>query len=80
MTTPLRIDSFTLAERVRDVLRCRAQVGGRAAFSFGELADTLFARWASDGRPTKAEVKRALNIIGLGYRLKVVDGRIIYRP
>ncbi len=69
-----------IRSRWPNVLRCRAQVDrGRVALTFTELGDTIFARWAADGRPTKRELKQALRCIGLGYRLKVLDGKVVYR-
>jgi hypothetical protein len=73
-------DAFTLAERIRDALRCRAALGyGRAEMSFAELADLLFSRWPGDGRPTRPQVRAALRVIGVGTRrLRIVAGRIVF--
>ncbi len=79
-TTTRKVDPYTLAERIRDLLRCRAQADrGRAAFTFKEIAATLFARWPSDGEPTKGEVKAGLRCVGMGGRVRVIRGKVVYR-
>lgn len=79
MATRMKIDPHTLGQRILDLLRSRAQWDrGRIAFSFGDIALTLFGRFPVDGKPTKHEITSALRRIGRG-RVKVIAGKVVYR-
>ena len=73
-------DPHTLAQRIVDLLRFRAHADrGRCAFTFAEIATTLFSRFPGDGQPTKADIKAGLRCIGLGGRVRIVGGKVVYR-
>lgn len=78
MSKPFYAGPDTLASRVLDLLESRAAwCNGRVAFSFLEMADLIYSRHPGDGRPTKREIKQAVQ--GLGVWVKVVNGKVVYR-
>ena len=79
-TTTRKVDPYTLAGRITDLLRFRAQADrGRAAFTFSEIATTLFSRFPGDGQPSKSEIKEGLRCVGLGGRMRIIGGKVVYR-